>query len=298
MRELPADVESLSSTDVASLRRAYTTGIKRHDRAEKQLEDCMKAVEVLATKAATKVGKPMHGNCKEAKAAKQAAIAAEEGLAAAAAAAAAAGSPVGEGKVRNKPGPKPGGRKRRRELALQQRGEAATTATAGSSAGSHPAPSHKKKKPAAPVVLAAKPPHMLRDPVAGEAIAAKVASHELWILAVVLRVHARGDSGSLFVAKDIDSDRTYTLPRLQVLTLPHPAEVSAARWVVPNVRVMAMFPDTTSFYPALVGARSSISPEEGGVHEESAGVFFDEDEDDLGEMPERVVPLRFITLRE
>jgi hypothetical protein len=110
---------------------------------------------------------------------------------------------------------------------------------------------------------------MLRDPSVEEAVAAKVASHELWILCLVQRV-LPGPPAHV-VAGDIDTDRTFTLDRdSEVRTLPSLAEIASARWVKEGLRVLALYPDTTSFYPATVGTRPSIL----GGAEECAGVFF------------------------
>jgi hypothetical protein len=68
-------------------------------------------------------------------------------------------------------------------------------------------------------------------------------------------------------------------------------QTKSARWLVPGLNVLAMYPDTTSFYPATV--RLESSKEEG---EDRCVVQF-EDDDAEGDIPDRAVPKRFITLR-
>lgn len=121
---------------------------------------------------------------------------------------------------------------------------------------------------------------MIRDPAVGEVVAARIASHELWILAVVKRVSyseaskgegtpsksransstgssssntsSTGSSSSSFYVQDIDGSRSFTLTRAQVIPLPLPHETTTQKWHAIGVRCLAMYPETTSFYPAKV----------------------------------------------
>lgn len=128
----------------------------------------------------------------------------------------------------------------------------------------------------------ARPPHMDRHPVVNETCAAKIASHELWILAVVLRTNL---DGGLFHVRDFEGDRSFTLARSQLLTLPAEKEMQGGtKWIVNGLRVMAMYPETTSFYPGVI-----ISVDAGAA----CSILFDDDDDEAVHS----VPLRFITLR-
>ena len=63
---------------------------------------------------------------------------------------------------------------------------------------------------------------------------------------------------------------------------------------------MAMFPETTAFYPAVVAAAPAIqSPTGGGTEERCVTVHFDDDDPDevTGLIHPKVIPVRFVTLR-
>lgn len=134
------------------------------------------------------------------------------------------------------------------------------------------------------------------DDVRGEAtvddqVAAKVASHGLWILA---RVVATTDDDWLDV-EDVDDDtqRRYHIKRTDTLMLPRTrGEIALARasYKPPNF-VFAMYPETTSFYKAQVIAPPHISS---SSSEEVCLVQFVDDEDDQGTTPTRSIPLGFI----
>ena len=147
-------------------------------------------------------------------------------------------------------------------------------------------------------------------------VAAKVASHGLWILARVASI----DDAHVEI-EDIDDEnlRRFKLPRSDLLQLPRraaspfkapppplgrrsrargrrrePHELAAARAAyLPKTSVFAMYPDTTSFYKAEVsrdgGARFLPSGDEVCL------VRFADDEDDTGRLPDRAIPIRFIT---
>lgn len=123
-------------------------------------------------------------------------------------------------------------------------------------------------------------------------VAAKVASHGLWILA---RVASTTSDGDFVEVEDVDDDaqRRYRVKKRDVLLLPRTsAEVALARASFKPPRfVFAMYPETTSFYKAQVIAPSHIS----SSSEEVCLVQFADDEDDDGATPSRSIPLGFIT---
>mmetsp|Transcript_7181 Transcript_7181/g.21904 ORF Transcript_7181/g.21904 Transcript_7181/m.21904 type:complete len:222 (-) Transcript_7181:127-792(-) len=121
-------------------------------------------------------------------------------------------------------------------------------------------------------------------------VAAKVASHGLWILARVVGLVGPDD----VEVEDVDDDnlRRFKVKRTDVLLLPKTAaEIAAARatYKPPNV-VFAMYPETTSFYKAQVVAPAHIS----SSGDDACLVRFADDEDDDGNVPARPIPLRFI----
>ncbi|KAJ1459494.1 SGF29 tudor-like domain-containing protein [Pelagophyceae sp. CCMP2097] len=125
-------------------------------------------------------------------------------------------------------------------------------------------------------------------------VAAKVASHGLWILARVTRVE-----GLTIEVEDVDDERLrrYALRRSDLVTLPRePHELArfgaAARAAYKTGgAVFAMYPDTTSFYRArvAVGGESHLSN-----GRDVCLVRFQDDEDETGLVPCRPIPLQFI----
>lgn len=120
-------------------------------------------------------------------------------------------------------------------------------------------------------------------------VAAKVASHGLWILARVVGIQSDDVE-----VEDVDDDnlRRFKVKRHDILLLPKtPAEIATARanYKPPNI-VFAMYPETTSFYKAQVVRPAHIS----STSEDVCLVRFADDEDEDGNVPQRPIPLRFI----
>eukprot|EP01084_Bolivina_argentea_P040388 74657_1 len=102
---------------------------------------------------------------------------------------------------------------------------------------------------------------------------------------------------SLFTTHLRDADaqqgcRTYTLRRSVLLKLPKVNESTKGYFTVGR-RVMAMYPRTTSFYPATV---SAPAPRRDSNGLEMVEVQFDDDEDEYGELPKISIPAHFIGL--
>jgi len=258
LRELPNPSTAVGSMDLTSLRRAYTTGIKRVAKAQKQIKDTLAAIAVLEAKemetTPSSQSQPVH-------------------------------LPIKRQKV---------GRPR-----------SGSTADKGS------------KRQYNKNVSVGRPPHVDRPPTVNEAVAAKIASHDHWILATVVEVPVVGpaaarsfssDSGDpaaaaaanagYFLVRDYYEPNLYSLDRPRLLTLPAPGEVEAKAWLSPGMRVMAMYPETTAFYVATFQAMAGSVPAhfaKSSSGEESCVVNFDGDEED-GVLPDVEVPLRFVTL--
>jgi hypothetical protein len=81
----------------------------------------------------------------------------------------------------------------------------------------------------------------------------------------------------------------------------------------PGQRVMAMYPNTSAFYLAEVGLRahdasersrgfrSVVQVSQSGIQHDDDRctlVLFDDDEDETNTTPPRLIPNRFITIRE
>lgn len=150
----------------------------------------------------------------------------------------------------------------------------------------------------------------------GDYVAARVASHELWILARVVREWKALDvshselmsmtetkRGALFKEKvyiqDIeeyngDIRHAKAVARQLVLPLPRTYE-EAASWCTrckKGTRVYAMYPKTTSLYCATSVDNTTYCRGEDDV----VVVEFDGDEDDTNNVPQRHIPARFVTL--
>lgn len=149
----------------------------------------------------------------------------------------------------------------------------------------------------------------------GDYVAAKMASHDLWILARVAKqwnavttykqlvglTEAKRDA--LFKEKvyiqdndeftgDVNSARA--IPRQHVLPLPRSFS-EASDWgtrIRKNVRVYAMYPNTTALYCGTVIDSTTYCRNQDDI----IVVQFDGDEDDNGVVPHRHIPARFVTL--
>ena len=132
-----------------------------------------------------------------------------------------------------------------------------------------------------------------REVAVEDEVAAKVASHGLWILARVVGLFPPDEVD----VEDIDDPnlRRFRLPRADVLLLPRePRELEATRRRLrPRAAAFAMYPETTSFYVATVAVEGAPRFTETG--EEVCLVRFADDEDEAGVLPNRAIPIRFIT---
>ncbi|TMW68546.1 hypothetical protein Poli38472_006014 [Pythium oligandrum] len=142
----------------------------------------------------------------------------------------------------------------------------------------------------------------------GSHVAAKVArSHELWILA---RVISYNSLTRMYVVEDVDTGedddgeggangtqtaqaeperRHHVVPRDQVKDLPADS-LETDGWIhyALNQHVMAMYPNTTSFYSAVV----RVPNPKGAPY---VLVRFDDDADEFGShAPDRKIPFRFV----
>jgi len=121
----------------------------------------------------------------------------------------------------------------------------------------------------------------------GEQVAAKVLQSEengSWILANVLEYDASSQTYELQDEDDVN--RTMTLAYMDVKRL----EDTAAH-LRRGDEVLAVFPETTSFYRALV-VKNPRPPQHGNSGWDIV-VRFEDDEDETGKAPARRVPARF-----
>ncbi|CEG43929.1 Histone acetyltransferase SAGA associated factor SGF29 [Plasmopara halstedii] len=139
-------------------------------------------------------------------------------------------------------------------------------------------------------------PDMKDIPREGCHVAAKVArSHELWIMARVVKYNA--DSRT-YEVEDVDCGdedgeddavkRHYIVAWQHVVELPGDS-LSEGEWIQYslNERVMAMYPNTTSFFRSTI----RVPNPKGAPY---VILKFDEDEDEHGLVPDRKVPFRFV----
>lgn len=122
----------------------------------------------------------------------------------------------------------------------------------------------------------------------GEQVAAM--PEQEWILARVKEYDIT--TGVYTVADEDDTSKTYEVPEAQTTLLE-------AERVGKGEEVFAVYPDTTSFYPAVV---TSVPRRAGAVGGALGGqmtctVQFVDDNDETGRCPDRPVPLRYIFKR-
>jgi hypothetical protein len=106
-----------------------------------------------------------------------------------------------------------------------------------------------------------------------------------WILGRV--VHYYNDTGYYDIA-DVDDSKRYHLPETQVIVLDL---ADSTRKLSKGEEVLAVYPDTTAFYPATIAA----APRRGAMSTEpSVMVQFTDDADATGETQMRTIPLKHV----
>ena len=152
---------------------------------------------------------------------------------------------------------------------------------------------------------------------AGDYVAARMASHELWVLARVTKDWDALDvshtellnmkevkreavfSSHMVHIQDIeeydgDVNKSKLIPRHLILPLPRTFD-EAEDWCTrcrKGTRVYAMYPNTTSLYCATAVDNTTYCRGDDDI----VVVEFDGDEDDNHNLPQRHIPARFVTL--
>jgi hypothetical protein len=132
--------------------------------------------------------------------------------------------------------------------------------------------------------------------VRGDKVAAKLNQDDPWILASIVKYIPQKDK---YQVEDEDSGdqgqnkRRHTVSAAHVVPLSKVNSPDADTFQALD-RVMAVYPNTTSFYPCTVvfGPRQS-----GGVQSRNTTrvvVKFDDDEDETGNIPEHKIPRRYV----
>jgi len=126
----------------------------------------------------------------------------------------------------------------------------------------------------------------------GAAVAAKT-GESMWILTTVVRfLPEKVDQYEVVDAdpyEDVATRKHYTLPRKCIIPLPttQPEQWSKATCYPKSSMVLAMFPNTTAFYPAVVqGCPTRGHPD--------YVLIFDDDEENGKKAPKRNVAPRFV----
>jgi SAGA-associated factor 29 len=136
----------------------------------------------------------------------------------------------------------------------------------------------------------------------GDKVAAKLNQDDPWILASIVKYSPQKDK---YQVEDEDSGdegdgvgrrhrRRHTVNAAHVVPLSKANSPDADNFQAGD-RVMAVYPNTTSFYPCTVvfGPRQSG----GGVQSKNTTrvvVKFDDDEDETGTIPEHRIPRRYV----
>lgn len=147
--------------------------------------------------------------------------------------------------------------------------------------GTAPSASHRKRKRSK---NAARP---------GEQVAAKVTRTDengSWILASVQRFYS--DTETYDVQDEDDTTKLIRLPWNHVMRLSTGAEGCFHK----GARVMAIFPETTSFYRAVVSKQPvwKLAPGSTTPMIQELILKFEDDEDETGRTPHRRVPSRYV----
>ena len=130
----------------------------------------------------------------------------------------------------------------------------------------------------------------------GDQVAAKVTRTDengSWILAYVLRYYP--DSETYDVQDEDDTSKLIRLPWNHVMRLSTGQE----GWLDKGSKVMAIFPETTSFYRAIVSKHpvwtdGKQDGDEGKPRVKEIILKFEDDEDQDGKTPHRRVPSRYV----
>jgi len=126
-----------------------------------------------------------------------------------------------------------------------------------------------------------------------EQVAAKVTRTDengSWILASVQRFYA--DTETYDVQDEDDSSKIIRLPWNHVMRLSTGSEGCFEK----NTKVMAIFPETTSFYRAVVSKPPvwRLAPGSTTPMVKELILKFEDDEDEMGRTPHRRVPSRYV----
>merc|ERR1719491_2376672 len=126
-----------------------------------------------------------------------------------------------------------------------------------------------------------------------EQVAAKVTSSDengSWILASVQRFYA--DTETYDVQDEDDTSKLLRMPWDHVMRLSTGAEGCFEK----NTKVMAIFPETTSFYRAVVSKQPvwKLQPGSTSPMVKELILKFEDDEDEVGRTPHRRVPSRYV----
>jgi hypothetical protein len=106
-----------------------------------------------------------------------------------------------------------------------------------------------------------------------------------WILGRV--VHYHNDTGYYDIA-DVDDSKRYHVPETQVIVLDL---AESSQKLSKGEHVLAVFPDTTAFYPATIAAAPRRAA---AMAEPSVMVQFNDDADETGDTQMRTIPLKHV----
>eukprot|EP01084_Bolivina_argentea_P248606 415881_1 len=113
----------------------------------------------------------------------------------------------------------------------------------------------------------------------GDEVAVRLEPGEdMWVLARVIEYDSA--AGTFHVLDEDDTSHSYELDEVNVIHLE-----SSHTPVRRSEHVLAVYPDTTSFYPATI-----IQPSRRGGGQGYVGVQFDDDADETGMTPQRQIP--------
>ncbi|CAM9868763.1 unnamed protein product [Ascophyllum nodosum] len=173
-----------------------------------------------------------------------------------------------------------------------QQGQEAAAAAAAAAAGQ---PNKRRKRSSGKDdKRSSRPAWVTRTPKAGDQVAAKVDDEALWILATVEKLN---EKKGLFIVVDEDAGEgkrrdihPYRLKRRSIRALPRPEEASGAIFPVGS-KVMTLYPNTTTFYPATISG-PPVKGKDGGP--DCCVVQFHDDDLKDGGLPTYTLPSRYV----
>eukprot|EP01133_Synstelium_polycarpum_P007361 gene7361-8574_t len=120
----------------------------------------------------------------------------------------------------------------------------------------------------------------------GQLVAAREKSSSNWILAKVNGYNAKTQKYEV-IDEDEEESKRFSVGLKDIIQLPQPHQLPPT--FAASTKVLAMFPDTTTFYPALVVSSQKVKNKTSQYT-----LHFDDDQGDNGQTPSRRVAAQYV----